>query len=177
MMARSTGNIVIFAAFGTLCLMFAAIALTPWMIDPLDYLGHSDPATAPVEQSQPRGLPTLDAPAIESFAEIVDRPLFTATRRAAPQSEPTPPATVADAPDESLILGRYKLTGIVVTPAMRMVFVTVPGSRKTIAVARGKELDGWIITEVDRHVIVLESGDRRTRIKVGDDAEIEIFSE
>ena len=110
MMARSTGNTVIFAAFGTLCLMFAAIALTPWMIDPLDYLGHSDPATAPVEQSLPRGLPTLDAPAIESFAEIVDRPLFTATRRAAPQSEPTPPATVADAPDESLLLGRYQLT-------------------------------------------------------------------
>ena len=58
-----------------------------------------------------------------------------------------------------------------------MVFVTEPGSGKTIAMERGKELDGWAIIEVERHVIVLESGDRRKRIKIGDDADIEISSE
>lgn len=164
-----------FATFGALCLMFAAIAVAPWIVDPLDYLGQRDTAPATGEQSPPGGLPTLEAPAFENLAVIVERPIFTATRRPAPPSRPAP--TAADPPDESLILGRYKLTGVVVTPALRMVFVTEPGSGKTIAVERGKELDGWAIIEVERHVIVLESGDRRKRITIGDDADTEISSE
>lgn len=176
-MPNSAGKTVLFAAFGALSLMFAAIAVSPWIVDPLDYLGRRDTAPATGRQSPPGGPPTLEAPAFETLAVIVERPIFTATRRPAPPSRPAPAVTAADPPDESLILGRYRLTGIVVTPALRMVFVTEPGSRKTIAVERGMELDGWTIIEVERHVIVLESGDRRKRIKIGDDADIEISSE
>ena len=126
---------------------------------------------------QPGYEPAFGAPDLETLAVIVERPLFTATRRSAPPVQPTPAATVAEPLDPALILGRYRLTGIVVTPGLRMVFVTEPGSRKTIAVARGKKLDGWLVSEVEQHVVVLESGDRRQRIKIGDDAQIEISSE
>ena len=162
---------------GAVSLLFAGIAAAPWIVDPLDYIAPRETAAADGQRSQPLGPPSLDAPSLESLSEIVERPLFTATRRPAPPAQPAPAKAAAEALDKSLILGRYKLTGIIVTPALRMVFVTVPGSRKTIAVARGKLLDGWVVSEVERQVIVLVSGERRKRIKIGDDATIEILSE
>ncbi len=171
------GKMLISTLFGVLCLTFAVIAAAPWLIDPLDYLAHGGGAAAPEEQSRARGLPTLEAPAFDSLAVIVERPLFTATRRPAPDIEPPPVAGAAEPLDKSLILGRYKLTGIVVTPSLRLVFVTEPGSRRTTAVALGKELDGWLVAEVEQHVIVLESDGRRKVIRIGEDAIIEISSE
>lgn len=173
------GKMLISALFGGLCLTFAGIAVAPWLIDPLDYLapGGGGAAAPDIEIRTVRPA-TLEAPAFDSLAIIVERPLFTATRRPAPDIEPTPvAATAAKPPDKSLILGRYKLTGIVVSPGLRMVLVTEPGSRRTTAVALGAELDGWLVSEVEQHLIVLESNGRRKVIRIGEDAAIEIISE
>jgi len=178
-MSQSSGKMLISALFGALCLTFAGIAVAPWLIDPLDYLAPGDGVAAPEIRIRTEGLATLEAPAFDSLAIIVERPLFTATRRPAPDLEPMPvAAAVAAKPlDKSLILGRYKLTGIVVSPGLRLVFVTEPGSRRTTAVALGKELDGWLVSEVEQHVIVLESNGRRKVIRIGEDATIEITTE
>ncbi len=171
------GKLMSSTLFGALCLSFAGIAAAPWLIDPLDYLDHDDGVAVPEEQSRTRGLPTLEAPAFDSLAIIVERPLFTATRRAAPEIEPASVASAPEPRDKSLILGRYKLTGIIVTPELRLMLVTEPGSRRTTAVALGKKLDGWLVAEVERHVIVLESDGRRKVIHIGEDATIEISTE
>lgn len=163
--------------FAGTCLMLAAIAAAPWLVDPLDYLAPGAAPVAPAAQSQSPGRPSLEAPAMDSLAVIIERPLFTATRRAAPALEPLPTATAVKQEDKSLILGRYKLTGIIVTPSLRLVFITEPGSRKTTSVALGEKLDGWLVAEVEQHVIVLESDGRRKTIHVGEDATIEISSE
>ncbi len=176
-MLRSLGKFVKYFGFGALCMGLVVVAITPWITDPLATLGRGPAVPDGGDTGQPGYAPAFGAPDLETLAVIVERPLFTATRRPAPPVQPSPAATVAEPVDPSLILGRYRLTGIVVTPGLRMVFVTEPGSRKTIAVARGKELDGWLVSEVEQHVVVLESGDRRQRIKIGDDAHIEISSE
>ena len=178
-MSQSVGKAIVFSSLGALCLLFAASAVAPWLVDPQDYLGQDGYMAAPEEQSRAWGIPTLNAPAFESLAVIVERPLFTATRRPAPAIEPAPePAAVTAEPvDKSLILGRYKLTGVVVTPDLRLVYVTEPNSRRTTTVALGKKLDGWLVSEVEQNVIVLESEGRRKVIKIGEDAEIEISTE
>ena len=94
-------------------------------------------------------------------------------RRPAPPLPPSPAAVVADAPDEGLILGRYRLTGVVVTPSLRIIFVSQPGSGRKFAVEEGEELDGWLVAEVERHVIVLTSGDRRETIPIRERAAVE----
>ena len=174
-MPRWLGKIVKYVVFGALCLGLVMVAIAPWITDPLATMGQGPAVPDPGDTSQPGYVPAFEAPALETLAVIVERPLFTATRRPAPPVLSTPAA--AEPLDPSLILGRYRLTGIVVTPGLHMVFVTEPGSRKTIAVALGKELDGWLVSEVEQHVVVLESGDRRHRIKIGEDAHIEISSE
>ncbi len=171
------GKMLISTLFGVLCQTFAGIAAAPWLIDPLDYLAPGDGVAASEIQIRTEGLATLEAPTFDSLAVIVERPLFTATRRPAPDIEPTPVAVAAKPLDKSLILGRYKLTGIVVTPELRLMLVTEPGSRRTTAVALGKKLDGWLVAEVEQHVIVLESGGRRKGIRIGEDATIEISTE
>ena len=176
-MQRSIVKIVTFGALGALCLFLGGVAVAPWTADPLVNLGRQPPAPAPGDDSQPGYVLAFEAPAPEALAVIVERPIFTASRRPPPAVLPAPAAPAAETLDKSLILGRYKLTGVVVTPTLRLVFVTRPGSRKTIAVARGKKLDGWVISEVEQHLIVLESDQGRIRIKIEDDAGIEIISE
>lgn len=176
-MQRSIVKIVTFGALGALCLFLGGVAVAPWTADPLVNPGRQPPAPAPGDDSQPGYAPAFEAVAPEALAVIVERPIFTATRRPPPAVLPAAAAPAAETPDKSLILGRYKLTGVVVTPTLRLVFVTKPGSRKTIAVARGKKLDGWVISEVEQHLIVLESDQGRIRIKIEDDAGIEIISE
>ena len=85
------GKMLISALFGGLCLTFAGIAVAPWLIDPLDYLapGGGGAAAPDIEIRTVRPA-TLEAPAFDSLAIIVERPLFTATRRPAPDIEPTP---------------------------------------------------------------------------------------
>ena len=145
--------------------VLAAIAVAPWLVaDPIAYLPRngappSVPAIVPA-------VPALDQPPIERYAAIVGRPLFTATRR------PPPPAATA-VPEDSLILGRYALTGVVVTPTMRVVFVTERGSGKTLTVARGETLGNWVLVAVERDRIILESGDQRREILVGEKVSVQ----
>ena len=170
-MSEIAGKVLLFGTLGSLCLGLLAVAAAPWFIDPLAYLAPQGTPVAADGRAEPPVLPRFDAPSVDELAAIVERPLFTATRRPAPQAQRAS-AAVDNRPQSGLILGRYRLTGVVVTPTLRMVFVTQPGSRKTIAVEIGKELDGWVVTEVERHAIVLKSGEREETIVIGESAEI-----
>lgn len=133
-------------------------ALLPWAI-PADRLAA---VTLP---AGPRG--EVEAPAsvrplqpLDSYAATVERPLFTATRRAAPAS-----AAVADR-GSNLVLGRYRLTGVIVTPRRRSILLAGAGNR-TQTVALGEVIDGWTLTTVEREQVVLENGGRREVVAVG----------
>ncbi len=89
----------------------------------------------------------------------------------------TAPAAAAPPPDASLILGRYRLSGVVVTPDRRLVLLTRKGGSTTIGVAKGEMLDGWALTEVEREVIVFERDARKKTYIVRDATEVENTTE
>lgn len=141
-----------------LALTLAALGAAPWLIDPAVYL-RQGPA-ADVADSVPRAVPGAmpvprAIPPIDGLAAIVTRPLFTATRR---------PASRAPGSDKSLILGKYELTGRVITPGKRMILMRTPGSGATVAVHQGEKIDGWSVTEVTATKIVLQAAHRRVVI-------------
>ena len=174
-MTQSAGANLLIAALGALCVVLLGAAAAPWLGDPLDHIGGPDaagavgapPATAPLR---------LDTPPAESLALLVERPLFTATRRPPPAGMIEPAAT-APPPDTSLILGRYRLSGVVVTPDRRLVLLTPKGGSATISVAKGETLDGWAVTEVEREFIVFERDARKKTYIVRDATEVEDTTE
>ena len=174
-MTQSAGANLLIAALGALCVVLLGAAAAPWLGDPLDHIGGPDaagavgapPATAPLR---------LDTPPAESLALLVERPLFTATRRPPPAGM-IEPAAAAPPPDTSLILGRYRLSGVVVTPDRRLVLLTPKGGSATISVAKGETLDGWAVTEVEREFIVFERDARKKTYIVRDATEVEDTTE
>ena len=175
-MTQSAGATLLIAALGALCVVLLGAAVTPWLIDPLDHIS-GPPAAGVVGAPPATAKPRFDAPPAEILALLVERPLFTATRRPPPPAEMTEPAATAPPPDTSLILGRYRLTGVVVTPDRRLVLLTPKGGSATISVAKGEALDGWAVTEIEREFIVFERDDRKKRYIVRDSAEVENSAE
>ena len=175
-MTQSTGANLLIAALGALCVVLLGATASPWLIDPLDHIGGPDAAGA-VGAPPATALPRFDAPPAESLALLVERPLFTATRRPPPPAEMTAPADTAPPPDTSLVLGRYRLTGVVVTPDRRLVLLTPKGGSATIGVAKGEMLDGWALTEVEREFIVFERDARKKTYIVRDATEVENSTE
>ncbi len=136
-------------------LTLAAGAAVPWALSPANWSPPPSPASA---GAVPPAIPP--ARAAESFTDMIERPLFTASRR------PAPAAAEPDAGD--LLLGRYRLSGVVVTPTRRIVLLREADSGKTLRVAQGESVGGWLVADVTRARIVLESKDDRRVIRLDD---------
>ncbi len=149
-------------AVSAVSLLLLLVAIAPWLADPLDFVGAEQTPAATATISTPSALPQVELPPLADFSAIVKQPVFTATRRAAPADLPAPVA--AAVPDSGLILGRYILSGVIVTPSKRLVLLKRQGDGKTIRVSQGEELDGWTVEEITADVISLRSGARQERI-------------
>lgn len=142
-----------------LCAVEIAVAATPWLVDPARVLGSS--AAAP----QPAGItassPLDEARPLGSFAAFTARPLFTANRRPPPSAVASRGKTGVPFQQGQVILGRYRLTGIVVTPKVRLAFVTDLNGNKSITVTEGEKLGEWVFTKITRDSITMQAGGRR----------------
>ena len=165
-MAASAGERLLVSVLGLSCMIFLGVALVPWLFDPADYLAAGPGAQATVELAEAPMTPRFDPPPIEQFAAIVERPIFTATRRSA-RRQPVAPSAPASS-SGGLILGRYQVVGVVVTPGNRLVLLRRLGGAETIRLKEGEEIDGWTLVNVTRNDVVLESGGRREKIEIRD---------
>ena len=143
-------------SFTILGLILVGVAVVPWLVDPIDFVGSG------AQLEAERNVPVLEAPMappvvppLESFSATVERPIFTATRR---------PLRRALSSDKSLILGKYELTGRVTSPGKRMILMRTPGGGSAFAVGQGEKIDGWLVTTVTPTKIVLQAADRRVVI-------------
>ena len=138
-----------------LCAVFAALAVWPWL--PL-------PSAGPARVPRPAPAPGLVAeaelamPPLESFRATVERPLFVATR--------SPARPTVDTGSE-LILGRYRLTGVVITRDRTTVLLRPATGGRVIRLEQGQELDGWKVTTISPDHIVLAAGGREQRTPLG----------
>lgn len=128
------------------------LAVGVWLV-PADRLGPrtvpQGPVVAAVEPPATLGNPSLD-----SLTELTQRPPFAASRR----------SLGAGTEDQSLILGRYRLSGVVVAPTRRTVILR--GPEGSVSVSEGEAIDGWTVETIGAHQIVLVSGTRRQEIPV-----------
>ena len=161
-MTPLAGERLLVSALGLLCVVFLGVALAPWLVDPMVTFATGPSAHAVTDRTEPAPPPAFELPPIDHFAAVVDRPIFTATRRPA-RGHSTDASAAAD---DGLILGRYRMIGVVVAPDRRLILLKRPDGARTIHVAEGEKIDDWTLARVTRNVIVLESGGRRKEILV-----------
>lgn len=138
-----------------LCASFAALAAWPWLpFAPAEPPRANRPAPPPGVVAEAE----LAMPPLESFRATVERPLFVATRS-------PPRATVESGPE--LILGRYRLTGVVIARDRTTVLLRPATGGKVIRLEQGQELDGWKVVTITPDHIVLSTSGREQRIPLG----------
>jgi hypothetical protein len=128
-------------ALGAAAILFAAIAAWPWLVPPVPSIRPLAAAAA----STP--VPSVAAvPPLARYAAIVERPLFSPSRR---------PPPGAQAAEGASIESRYRLVGIVATGPKKMAFIAEGAQRRDIV--EGDMLDGWTVSEIGQDRIKLTS--------------------
>ena len=119
--------------------LFVGLALWPWFVPDAGSAPRVEKPAAP-----PPGLAAL--PPQSSFSAIVDRPLFSPTRR------PLPGAGSGTATG---LESRYQLLGLVVSEAVRRAWLA-EGARH-FELGEGDKLDGWTVSHIEQDRMVLTS--------------------
>lgn len=137
-------------ALGAAAVVCAAIAAWPWLVPPA-------PATRPLAAPPAtNAAPSLAAlPPLASFAAVVERPLFSPSRR---------PPPGAQAAQGGPVEGRYRLVGIVATGPKKKAFVD-EGARR-LEIGEGGSLDGWTVSEIGQDRVKLTSPTGETVLKL-----------
>jgi hypothetical protein len=131
-------------------LVFAGIAAWPWLMPPVPTVR---PLASPPSQATAPAQPSL--PPLASYAAIVERPLFSPSRR------PAPGARVALGPS---IESRYRLVGIIAAGSKKKAFVA-EGARR-VEIAEGDTLDGWTVTGIGKDRVTLTSPTGEATLKL-----------
>jgi hypothetical protein len=125
---------------GALFAVFALLALLPWLVP------EAGSAPPPGKPSPPT--PEISAlPPQSTFSAIIDRPLFSPSRR------PVPGA--GSAKGGAGIEGRYRLLGLVVSETVRRAWLA-EGAR-SFEIGEGDKLDGWTVAHIEQDRLVLSS--------------------
>ena len=149
-MRAHAGKTALTAAIVALLLAAAA----PWLLPIERWL----PEPLPAAQGQGRALDAplgrlIAPPARQTFAAVVERPLFNASRRA-------PSAAPLSVGGEPMLLGRYRLSGVVVTAERRLALLA-DASGQHFKVEEGGDLDGWRMLSISPRRLVLSRADER----------------
>lgn len=128
-------------ALGAAAIAFAAAAAWPWLVPPVPSVR---PLAAPPASGPAPSVAALSP--LASFAAIIERPLFSPSRR------PPPGAQTAQGPS---IESRYRLVGIVATGPKKTAFIAEGAQRR--AIAEGDMVDGWTVSEIGQDRVKLTS--------------------
>ena len=161
------------AMIAALWLLAAALlGATVW---PFVLGGSADLAGMAARQAAPVAPPSpadLALPPVESFAETLNRPLFTATRRPPSPGELLqgegaklmPPAGKG----EKVILGKYLLRGVVVTPEQKLLLLKRQDTGAAMRLKEGDALDDWRIAAIAQDHLILSKGSQQERVNLRD---------
>ena len=103
----------------------------------------------------------LQNPAISTFAEIVERPLFTQSRRPAPKKD-TKVAEAAVKPET------FELIGVIISPAGRMALLRTLATSEIVRAVEGQNVGGWEVRTIKPTQVVLQQGDDSEVLKIND---------
>jgi hypothetical protein len=110
----------------------------------------------------PGGAPG-EPPAIETFSEIVARPLFAESRR--PPSKAEVKVASNEPPPETL-----DLIGVVISARGRMALLRTLSTSEVTRAIEGQSVGGWEVSDIKPTQVVLRRGDDSEVIKINDAA-------
>lgn len=122
------------------------------------------PALAPPPTAGPAAAPQILPPPREEFAESLERPLFSASRRPPPAA---PAKNQADgrAQAQRAAAGSLALIGTIIGPQTRIALIR-NGSAPTQRVTPGQSVEGWEIVEITKDRVVLRGGGSQQELTV-----------
>lgn len=106
----------------------------------------------PVDSDQAAPFKGLVIPSLSHYKEIVERPLFLATRRA-------PQILSAEEPKATEGNGELRLLGVVSTPQRTLVLLQTDATGKTARLERGQKVNGWLIEGISDRGVELRRGE------------------
>ena len=127
--------------FGALVLLFAVVAAWPWLFPPVPSVRK---LATPPASAEPRRLAAPQP--LAHYAAIVERPLFSPSRRPAPGSS----TTVSPSADT-----HYRLVGVIASGARKKALI-VDGARR-VEVGEGEALDSWTVKKIGQNNVELTS--------------------
>jgi hypothetical protein len=156
MTARRWSKSIVPLSLAAICAVLGAKVYDEW-------LGLQQPVTieAPVAAtgdapaSLPLG-PSLTTPGEDSFAAIIERPLFSPSRRPAEAAPAPAPETVAAAPAEASL--DFVLVGTIVSGDERVALVETKGDGKIVQVRERGEVLGWTALLIEDGRVVFRRG-------------------
>jgi hypothetical protein len=124
------------------------------------------PAVSPGAKNSvdfPRESPA-EKPAISAFAEVVERPLFTPSRRPPP---PKTDSTIAASPEKP---ETFDLIGVIISADRRMALLRTVASSEVMQAVEGQSIGGWEVHAIKPTQVVLRRGNDSEVIKINDAA-------
>ncbi len=118
------------------------------------------PQSSANEGLAPQGLSPM--PPIETFDEVVERPLFFRSRRP-PDPDAAPPPEAALPPKADFVL-----TGLVISGKERLALLRPAGSKTVERVHQGAEIEGWRVEAIHADRVVLKRGETVQEIRLED---------
>jgi hypothetical protein len=111
-------------------------------------------------------------PPLERFTAVVERPLFSPTRRMPAIPEPPPDATAGEAPAASTAGPSgpgepdVRFFGTVQQGGKLAALVTIPSTNEVARLVPGNRVDPWEVLAVERNRIVLGAGEERRTLEI-----------
>jgi hypothetical protein len=103
---------------------------------------------------------------VEGYQVVVERPVFNQSRRPEIDTGTSVQEEMVDEPVTEVAPLEVKLTGVVLTPEMRVVTLTPKDSTEALIVREGSSLEGqqvgWSVSQVQARQVTLDSADGRT---------------
>ena len=90
-------------------------------------------------------------PKPETFDVIDNRPLFSPSRR------PSQSQIQQSGDRKEEFIGKYLLQGIVIGDAQRLALLVDPATNKTLRLAEGEDIGGWIAREINEDFVRFEA--------------------
>jgi general secretion pathway protein N len=138
-------------------------------------LAAADPAPEQAARTDQAAVPEKPfiLPPLERFTAVVERPLFSPTRRMPPIAEPPDEAPASAAPEEAPVAGPsgpeepdVRFFGTVRQGGKAAALVTFPSTSEVARLAPGDRVGAWEVLEVDGNRLVLGQGDEQRSFEI-----------
>ena len=142
-----------------LCAVVAAIGLANWWVVTFDPTGSPTVSAAPASLAPPPSAARqLDERPLADFAEIVGRPLFTATRRPHVPAEPAPVRAEPTPAEPRRPPPNVRLIGVVIDAGKKRALLRTPEQPRGRWVEEGETIEGWQVRSVQADAAILAFG-------------------